>query len=623
MSGKTRSGKKIALALNLAALLALSGCSRRPNPDQNAADANIILITVDTLRADRLEPYGYGRVKTPWISRLAADGVLFHSAIAQVPLTLPSLCSILTGEYPATTGVRDNAGFVLQGEQTTLAEKLKAAGYETAAFVGSSVLKRGTGLAQGFDFYSDPEGGRRSVSGPEGVERRAEVVFREALQWIESPGRKKFFVWIHVFDPHAPYQPPEPHASAYRDNPYDGEIAYVDSAMGGMVQASISHGWYEKSLIVFTSDHGESLGEHGEQFHGFFLYDATLHVPLIVKLPRGQWSGRTVHDQARSVDIAPTILDLAALKPDASMQGESLRSRMAGNPGPALEAYSETYFPYYHFRWSPLKSVRSSQYKYISAPTAELYDLKADARELKNLASDERVVASKFAEQLSAKYPDLPAAPSTFREPESEAQERLRSLGYIGSPRVIANAAPNNLPDPKNKIAVYNLLQKGLEEATRGSIDQSIRTLQSVLRQDDQIIDAHLSLGVNYAEQRRFAEAARSFQSTLALDERNVPATFNLALCYGQLGKWDQAIVGFQRTLELNPNEIEARVALGRAYQIRGDFPQARHALERAIAEQPDLAEARRYLAEVYQSLGMKDKAAGEARGAGRLGPGS
>ena len=582
---------------------------------------NIVLITVDTLRADRLEPYGYRLIKTPQISRLASDGILFDRAIAQVPLTLPSHCSIMTGTYPFSTGVRDQAGFVLADNVTTLAESLKKAGYDTAAFVASSVLEARTGLAQGFDIYSDPtKGDKGTLVGPEGLERRGDAIVAEALKWIEAPGRKKFFVWIHLYETHAPYRSPESYASRYRKHPYDGAIAYVDSILGAFLQSAISRGWYDRSIIVFTSDHGESLGDHGEQTHGFFLYDATLRVPLIVKLPRFRWRGTKVVDQVRSIDIAPTILELAGLKREPEIQGESLLSRMARKANPSdLVAYSETYFPYYHFKWSPLFSLRTSKYLYIKAPLPELYDLALDPGEKENIAPKNPAVCSTFAEQLSTKYMKLTVESVSGERADSELYERLRSLGYIGMPRTSKKPPSALLPDPKDKLAVYLLLQEAIEDATKGRVDESIRKLRQVLQQDDQIIDAYLNLGVNYAEQERFVEAASSFKSVLSLDDRNVLATFNLALCYARLGEWNEAIVGFRRTLELNPRETEALIALGRAYQIQGEFARASEVFQTAIAQQPNLTEVHSYLADVYRALGMVDKAAAEAREANRL----
>jgi len=437
---------------------------------------------------------------------------------------------------------------------------------------------------------------------------------------MSAPGRKKFFLWIHLFDPHAPYKSPEPFASRYGQDPYDGEIAYVDSVLGTFLESGIAGGWYDKSLIWFTSDHGESLGEHGEESHGFFLYDSTLRVPSIVKLPLSHWKGTRVADQGRSVDVAPTILSLVGLKPGPEIQGESLLSRIARETKVTdLVAYSETYFPYYHFEWSPLHSVCTRKYKYIKAPDPELYDLEMDPGEKTNLAVGNPDLCKKFSEQLSAEYIGLATAtPSRLETGDVADTKKLLSLGYVGMSRTARKPPGADLPDPKNKISLYRLLQDALTASQDGRIEESTRKLQQVLKQDDHIIDAHLNLGVNYAGKGSFAKAADAFRRVLELDDHNLLATFNLALCYAQLGNLNDAIVGFRRTLELNPRETEALVALGRSYQMQGEFAKASTAFKKAIDQQPNLAEAHGYLSEIYRAQGKENSATREPN---RLGP--
>lgn len=606
----------------LTLVASLLGCSQAANGSAQSplpGSSSLVLITVDTLRADRLPPYGYSHVETPWMSRLAADGVLFNRAIAQVPVTLPSHCSIMTGVNPGSTGVRDQVGFVLSDKHATLAERFKNAGYETAAFVASSVLAARTGLSRGFDVYSDPAKVREgSMAGPEGPERRADTVIREALDWIQASGRGRFFVWIHLYDPHAPYQPPEPYASRYKNDPYEGEIAYVDSALGNLLQSAIAQQWYDKSVIVLASDHGESLGEHGEQTHGFFVYDSTLRVPLIVKLPQSAWKNTRVPDQVRNIDIAPTMLELAGLERGADIEGESLLPRMTGKVSSGdLLAYSETYFPYYHFRWSPLLSLRTSHYEYISAHRPELYNLEADPGEKNNIAAQNSALSSRFSQKLSSMVQD--AAPSLHEEYDSRLAKQLAGLGYVGLPRTQKSPPSMNLPDPKDKLAVYLLLQDAVKDGAEGRIDQSIRKLRQVLREDNHIFDAHLNLGVNYGEQGKFAEAAGSFEQAVAIDDRNVLANFNLGLAYARLGRWNAATSCFRRTLALNPQDGEAMVALGQAYQSQGKLIEAKEVFERAISQQPGSIAAHAYLAKVYKELGMLEKARVEALEAARL----
>ncbi len=371
----------------------LSGCSTSRKPA--APDANAILITVDTLRSDHLECYGYRGVRTPAINLLAVDGVRFEQDISQAPLTLPSHCSILTGMWPRSTGVRDQAGFTLSPDRPRLAAVLKMAGFQTAAFAGSSILNAETGLGQGFDAYTNVSPAIGGAPGAEGLERRGDQVMADALRWIQEPGRRaRFFAWIHLFDPHTPYSPPEPYRTEYKTSPYDGEIAFVDSQIGRLCTELQAKGLYDKTLIVFTSDHGEGLGEHGEEAHGFFLYDSTLRVPLIVKFPESRWKGRVVGDQVRGIDLAPTILDALGIAAPPRMQGRTLMKLAAGEQaGAPPAAFSETYYPYYHFGWSPLIAIRAGSYKYVQAPKPELYDLSADRGETNNLAAGDTRLA--------------------------------------------------------------------------------------------------------------------------------------------------------------------------------------------------------------------------------------
>jgi len=612
-------------------LMSCSSGSRRerelPLQSQAPPTRNALLITVDTLRADRLECYGYRKVKTPVINRLAAEGVLFRQAVAQVPLTLPSHCSILTGMSPSSTGVRDQAGFSLAAEQTTLAELFKASGYETAAFVGASVLNSAGGLAQGFDVYSDLTGTTGKTTEGE-TERRGDAVVTEALQWMLTSGRKPFFVWIHLFDPHTPYAPPEPYKSQYRGSPYDGEVAYVDSLLGSLF-SSLKEGNLEgKTTVLFTSDHGESLGEHGEQAHGFFLYDATLHVPLILREPGVPFKNRVVAEQVRSIDIAPTLVELFGLTKPERMEGRSLLGLAQGKPEPAPRiALSETYFPFYHFEWSPLHSVRTLNFKYIEAPRAELYNLSQDPRETQNVITANADTARALADQLKSN----PLSGMTVRAGSAPSPgtvnattgAQLRSLGYVGAARPLAGGKLTDfskLPDPKDKISLYNLLEEALHDAEEGRTAQSNRRLLQILRQDPRIVDAHLNLGVNQAQKEENAKAIESFKQVLKLDDRNVVAAYNLALCYAKMKMWKEAAEGFKATLLLSPEDPQPALDLGRVYLLQGDFDAAARTLKSFLARNPASAEGHYLLSQTYQAKGMKAEAESELLAAQRLG---
>ncbi len=582
--------------------------------EQKPNNASAILITVDTLRADHLACYGYRNISTPAIDRLAQDGVLFRQDIAQVPLTLPSHCSLLTGLLPAGTGVRDQAGSTLPAATPTIAGLLKAAGLQTAAFVASSVLNAETGLNHGFDMYSGVSPRSGGSPGGEGLERRGDQVITEALDWIRSAGRTRFFAWIHVYDPHTPYDAPEPYRTRYAAAPYDGEIAFVDSLIGQFLEALNAGGLYDNTLIALTSDHGESLGEHGESTHGFFLYDSTVRVPLIVKFPGSRWKGRVVEEQVRGIDIAPTILEALAVGVPPQMQGAALAGLAAANrQGASRPALSETHYPYYHFGWSPLLSIRSGQYKFIRAPRPELYDLTQDPGEQKNIAAENPSIVRELESQLRGS--EVPPKPKNNVDPATVA--KLKSLGYIGSG---PTGRPGPLADPKDKVGVYTLLENALRDGEQGRLQESNQKLRQVLREEGDLMDAHLNLGVNLAQLGDVAGAAESFRRALRIDPRNVVATYNLALAYAQMGKLGQAIAGFRRTLEIDPRQVQARLDLGRAYAVIGKTDLAIEAFERVLADDPKSGEAHFQLARAYNQKGWKDRAQSEAMEAQRLG---
>jgi len=618
-----------------ATLSCLSGCStttrqERPGRADSAARPirNALLITVDTLRADRLECYGYRKVKTPVMNRLAEEGVLFQQTISQAPLTLPSHCSILTGLNPRSTGVRDQAGYSLSPAHTTLAELFKAGGYETAAFVGASVLNSVGGLAQGFDVYSD----LTSVAGKttEGeTERRGDAVITEALQWMLASGRKPFFVWIHLFDPHTPYSPPEPYRSEYASHPHDGEVAYVDSPLGNLFTALQGQGLDRNTVVLLTSDHGESLGEHGEQAHGYFLYDATLRVPLILKDPQSPVKKRVVADQVRTIDIVPTLADLFNLAKPVHLDGQSLLPLLHGQAESAPRAaFSETYFPFHHFTWSPLYSIRTRDFKYIQAPRPEFYDLSKDPNEVANTFAETAALATPLAERLGREYllagdGSLAAAPDSTSSVTTATEAQLKSLGYLGAARSGSKRGPvdySTLPDPKDKLRLYNLLEEALHDAEAGRTRDSNRKLLQILSQDARIVDAHLNLGVNYAQAGDNAKSINAFRQVLQLDDRNVVATYNLALCHAKLKMWQDAAEGFRRTILLAPEDIQPQLDLGRVCLLQGDLEAAFRTLQALLAQHAALAEGHYVLSQVYQAKGMKAEAEAELQRANRLG---
>src|ERR1700704_7031367 len=387
------------LILILTALTAL--CAAAPTPAKPAL--NVVLITIDTLRADHLGCYGYKQIKTPNIDGLAADGVRFENAFAVVPVTLPSHSSMLTGTYPMLSGMHDFSANKLSPLQPTLASVLKQAGYQTGAVIGAAVLDSRFGLNQGFDFYYDHfDFSRLDEANLDEMERPGNVVADVALDWLGKNSQKKFFLWMHLYDPHFPYRPPEPYSREYAAQPYDGEIAFADEQVGRLLRFLKDKGLYQNTVIVLSGDHGESLGEHGEKTHGFFIYNATMRVPLIIHLP-GKSAVLPLEDPVSLVDLMPTVIEAARVKIPSQVQGRSLLPLLRGEKAERPRTiYGETFLPRIHFNWSELRGAENAKYHFIDAPHPELYDLTKDPGELRNLFSDKKAVADEMRAQLVA-----------------------------------------------------------------------------------------------------------------------------------------------------------------------------------------------------------------------------
>lgn len=582
-------------------------------PKASAEQPNVILVTIDTLRSDRLECYGYTRIKTSSIDSLASEGIRFTEAVAQVPLTLPSHCSILTGTYPTFHGVHDQTGH-LPKNRTTLAQLLKAQGYSTAAFVSSFVLNSQFGLNQGFDHFDDAfDNGR--VSRADELKRTGDQTLSRALAWMARLEGAKFFVWLHFYDPHAPYTPPEPFRSEYAGRPYDGEIAFVDSLIGELTSFLKNKGWYSQTLLIFAADHGEDLGDHGENTHGFFVYDSTLRIPLIIKAPGGKFGGTVISEPVQSVDIAPTILQILSLPPGLEMQGKSLLPLIMHKGWRANPAMGETYYPYFHFGWSPLLFLRTDRYKYIDAPNPELYDLQRDPREIRNLFSTHRSLAYDLRKQLlellsrfrAGGSPSAPARP--LDEP---AWEKLKSLGYVAyeSGRAVSESGDyRKLPDPKEKLGIYNRFQSALLDEQNDRLRDAIRKFRQLTDLDANLVDAHIDLGLCYKRLGQYDSAVEEFKKALLRDPRNTIATYNLAHTYALAGRTDEAVAGFRRTLQISPYESKAFTGLGIANQLRGDIKQAMAEYERALQINPSDWTALANLGSAFLSQGNTGKA--------------
>jgi tetratricopeptide (TPR) repeat protein len=521
--------------------------------------------------------------------------------------------------------MHDFSGNKLNPSQTTLASVLKHSGYATAAVIGSAVLDSRFGLNQGFDFYYDHfDFNRLQESNLEEMERPGNVVADVALDWLGKNYKTTFFLWMHLYDPHYPYRPPPPYSEQYRDRPYDGEIAFADSQVGRLMAFLEAKGLYENTLIVLSGDHGESLGEHGEKFHGFFVYNATLHVPMMIHLP-GNNSAKTLPELVSLTDLMPTVLQALKVDIPAQVQGRSLLPLMTPAKEDASRSlYAETFLPRIHFNWSELRSVETEKYQFIQAPKPELYDLTTDPAETRNLYFDKKAVADELRSRLNDLIHQYSAdhelAQKTGLDPA--LMERLKSLGYAGfSGGGSAAGTDVSLPDPKDRIQTYELISDAIAESQHGEYQSSTDKLITALKTDPSSVPVHYLLGLNYYRLREFQKAAEEFQRVLQLSPDYELAVFNLGLAYARTGDFDQAIQMLKHALELDGTNFSAAYNLGAAYQRKQMVPEAMAAFRQAIAVNPEYAAAHRALGELLLYQGQVDESIAELRRSAELEP--
>ena len=609
-------------ATSLAALLLATAAGHAAPPPP---PVNVVVITIDTLRADRVGCYGYKAAETPNLDRLAAEGVRFERAYTPVPITLPSHAVLFTGTYPTYNGMHDFSGNTLNPQQPTLASILKQRGYATGAVLGSAVLDSRFGLNQGFDFYYDRfDFSRLDETNLDAMERPGNVVADEALKWLQEHAQKKFFLWMHLYDPHHPYTPPPPYAARHKTQPYDGEIAFTDEQVGRVLRFLKARGLYQRTLIVVVGDHGEGLGEHGEKTHGFFIYNSTLHVPLIVKLPAGRNARPArVSEDVSTVDLLPTVLHALELEPPAEIQGQSLLPRLKAKEAPG-ELYSESFLPRLHFNWSELRGLQAGKYHFIDGPKPELYDLESDPGELKNLYAEKRAVAAelqgRLASAIQKNTPEKELARKTGLDPQ--LAERLKSLGYAavagGGNPTISN---RELADPKDRIEVYELVSEAIADSQHGRYRPSIEKLQRALQTDKGSTPIHYLLALNYMRTRAYPDAVAEFRRVLELSPDYTLAVFNLGLAYGNLGDWDQTIQYLKRAVELDGTNFFAAYNLGAAYVQKQMWAESLAAFRQSVTIYPDFAPGHRALGEVMLYQGQLPEAVEELRLAVKLAP--
>jgi arylsulfatase A-like enzyme/Tfp pilus assembly protein PilF len=580
---------------------------------------NVVLITLDTTRADRIGAYGTRDVETPALDALAREGVLFDQAVSVAPLTLPAHSSILTGKFPPEHGVRDNGGFFLQDAQVTLAEVLQARGYRTGGFVAAYVLDSKWGMSQGFDTYFDDFdlSQARGIS-LGSIQRPANEVVDKALPWIQESKDGPFFAWLHFYDPHTPYRPPEPFATRYKGHPYNGEIAFMDSQVARVVAQLKSLGLYDRTVIVVMGDHGESLGDHGEAAHGFFIYSSVTHVPFMIRAPYDLMRDRKVADPVRSVDVMPTVLDLLGVPTPKEVTGSSLVSLMTGAAAELnLDAYSESMYPLHHYGWSDLRALRAGRYKVIDAPRPELYDVDEDPTEAANLYEQRRALGDSMLAQLRKREEGFQTteAPLPAGDVDPEARARLAALGYVGSFVASASDPRTGRADPKDKIGLFNRLGQAMDlskesdEEPDAIFGEVLGLLNEVVKEDPQVIDAWFMLGTQHLKHRRPKEAVEYFKKALELKPDYDLAVINMAQAYRQMGDDDAALAGYERYLQLDAKDAFVRYQIGEIWLDRGDSAKAQELFQAALQLDPNVAAAKNALGVIALERGDVDTA--------------
>jgi arylsulfatase A-like enzyme/Tfp pilus assembly protein PilF len=576
------------LAILVAAIVvAFAGWLFVAHPRSRGQSGPIVLISIDTLRADHLPAYGYRGVTTPAIDALAADGVVFERAYAHAPQTLPSHTSILTGQLPFEHGVRDNVGFTVKPGQRLLAGMLAGRGYTTAGFASSFILRKETGIGQGFQVYNADTPPLSPTATFGTVRRDGSETLALAEQWLDKQASPRFFLFLHFYEPHRPYRPPE--RFARYPNPYDGTIAYVDELVGRLAADLKARGLYEGATIALISDHGEGLGDHGEQEHGVFLYDSTMHVPFIVKLPGERDAGKRVAAPVEHIDLVPTLLDFAGAPIPRDLRGKSLRAAMDGSDASLADRgiYSETLYPLYHFGWSPLYGLTDLRYRFIRAPRAELYDLARDAGELHNLQAERAQTATSMQAAL-----DTLAGPPTVGQSSAVSAtdlERFQALGYIGSARTPTAAdAHGGLPDPKDKVAALEAYRQGIDARSAGHLADAASAFRRVLADNPSMVDVWVQLSAVLLQQGMTAQAVEAQSRAVQLDPGLADNQVTLASAEFTLGRLDAAAEHARLALGDRPgvaHELLARIALA-----RGNEPAALEEARLAAQADPTLA---------------------------------
>ncbi|NQW04638.1 MAG: sulfatase-like hydrolase/transferase [Acidobacteria bacterium] len=582
---------------------------------------NVVLITLDTLRADRLGSYGYVDARTPHLDALAAAGVRLTDAVSASPITGPAHAGLLTGRYPARLGVRDNATTPLPEAAETLAETLSAHGYESGGFVGAFILDRPYGFAQGFqtfDGFATVQSGDQATA-----ERRGDVVMDAALQWLasRSPDRP-FFLWVHLYDSHAPYDAPAPYGEEFSTSPYDGEIAFTDAQVGRLLEALRASGHISRTVVAALADHGESLGEHGEDEHGVFLYEPVVRIPWMMAGP-GIRSGRVVTEQVRSVDLVPTLLGALSLPVPSGLDGVDLMPVLGGTARPAPPpAFAESYYPRLHYGWSELRSVRADGWKAIDAPRPELYNLRDDPGETRNLYDAQRPLADRMIAEAVRLDRELtgalrPSSPAPVPAPDRQTLERLRSLGYVGT----SSAAPTHGErgaDPKDRIDERRkfqvLMSEAIDDLRARRTELAIDKFKQLVAINRQSYDLHQMLGEAYQTLGRLREALGEYEYAALLGPGVASPRLAAAEVHLALKDVRAARTRRDEAAALDPTSFDVSLVTGRILEAEGRPEEALSAYERAVAQNGANPRPRMLLVGVASRLERYDIAESQLR---------
>ena len=588
--------KPSCLWIAILAIALLVSCSRQEPLTARDRNLNLLVITLDTIRADRLGAYGNTRVRTEFIDELADQGVLFESCIAPTPLTLPSHTSLFTGTYPVLHGVRDNGNYVVPKDLTTMAELMSGAGYRTGAFVGAFVLSSRWGLDQGFKTYTEPKAGfDPTLVSFSQIQRRAEVVVNDALAWLQEDPEQPWFAWVHLYDPHLTYDPPPAFAREYPDDPYLGEVAYSDAQLARLHAYLKSSGLDANTLVVFAGDHGEGLGDHGENDHGLLLYQTTSRVPLIISHPHSPSKGVRRQEVVSLVDILPTIVEAIGLPLPSNVQGQSLWPLIGGDGVfDDRPAYAETHYPKLHFGWSPLTALQTRRFQLIQSSEPELYDLENDPHQERNIFATDSAVVERMSHQLESLVERLgQGAMEAASAPDADTIAKLAALGYVaGGTESVEGQALEDLPSPRAMLWLYNLLMQANNLVSAGDEAGGEQKLLELLEANDSLIDGWVSLGKLYRRQGRMAEALVAFREA---NERRPQDPFLVSRLANALISADQAAEAEQHLLlaqEKHPTNPLIIFAMGRVMESTGRLAEAENLFRQSLDLDPRSAPA-------------------------------